>query len=331
MQTHFSIVDQIHARAIEVSARYKRAEADLIDVLQQIEDHRVFLKRGHASLFNYVVTELGLGENIAYSLITVARKARQVPGLKMQLQTGAMTLSNARRVAAVLTPQNQSEWLSKACDLSSRQLEREIVQERPEEATPERASYVSSNRIKLELGLSEREMLRLRRVQDLISQSRKRALSLEEVIEALNSDYLRRHDPVEKAKRHRVRQVTPNIEAQDPPDSGNLDASSVVKPTEPVRELVTRRDASHPDQKRVPIPSAIRHQVNLRDQRRCAYITPDGSRCNQARWIEIHHKIPISQRGPNTADNLMTLCSAHHQLMHQSGRPNRRDQLRTGA
>lgn len=313
---YLSEADQIHARAVEVSSRYKRAEADLIEILQQAEEHRVFLKRGHSSLFQYVVEELGFSESTAYGLITVARSSRQVPELKAQLRSGKITLSNARRIVSVLTPQNQAEWLSKASTLSSRQLEKEVIKVRSIEATPERASYVSYDRIKLELGLSEREMLRLRRVQDLMSQVQKRALSLEEVIEALNNEYLRRHDPVEKAKRHRVKQAAP-LSKHD-----QTEAPTTSNQTKTVKTLFARRvdsnlqATSKVEVKREPIPATVLHQVNLRDQRRCTHIKQNGSRCNQARWIEIHHKVPVSHGGPNTPDNLVTLCSIHHKFAH---------------
>ncbi len=291
--------DQIHARALEISARYRRAEVELIEILQEAEDHRVYLLRGHSSLYAYVTDELGLSEHVAYNLITVARKARQVPELKAQIQSGAITLSNARRVASVLTPQNQDEWIPKASTLSSRQLEKEIVRVRPKEATAERASYVTPNRVKLALGLSEAEMLKLRRVQDLLSQSQKRPVSLEETIEALTAEFLNRHDPVKKAKRHHVKHARPVNETPA--------AEPTTSPVTPEEPLVTRRE---------PIPANILHQVNLRDQRRCTHTLPNGLRCNQSRWIEIHHQIPVSQGGANTPDNLITLCSTHHKFLH---------------
>lgn len=100
---------EIHARAIAAVARYRKCEAELIDVLQAAERCRVHLKRGHASLFKYVVDELGLSENVAENMITIARKARAIPELKARITNGAITLSNARRVSAVLTPENQAE------------------------------------------------------------------------------------------------------------------------------------------------------------------------------------------------------------------------------
>lgn len=177
MSSVHSIAEQIHARAIELVRRYKSAQAELLDVIQQVEIHRVFVLRGHSSLFSYVVNELRLSENTAYSLITIARKARDIPELKTSLQSGAITLSNARRIAPVLTSINKNEWIEKAAELTMRQLEKEIVKVRPQEATRERASYVAPERMRLELGVSELELLKLRRAQDLLSQSSRRVVS----------------------------------------------------------------------------------------------------------------------------------------------------------
>ena len=292
MKNSLKITEQIHERALEVSARYKRAEADLIEILQQVEQHRVFVERGYSSLFQYVVKELGLSESVTYNLISVARKAREVPELKAELQKGTITLSNARKIAPVLTMENRAEWLQKASDLSQRQLEKEIVRVRPQTATPERATYVTPTRVSLNLGLSEKSMLELRRVQDLVSQSKRRPVSLEEVVEELSREYLERHDPAEKAKRHVVKKGFP---------------------TESVKTPVARQVRKD----RTPIPATILHRVNFRDQRRCTFTNSRGEKCNQTRWIEIHHKTPVSKGGTNDLENLVTLCSVHHDWVHR--------------
>lgn len=324
MQSVLSLTDQIHSQALEISTRYRRAEAELIDVIQRAEEHRVYIKRGHSSLFNYVIRELGLSESVAYSVITIARKVREVPELKTQIQSGALTLTSARRIVPLLKRGNQganAEWLKKACELSSRQLEKEIVKIHPQEATVERASYVNVDRIKLELGLSEREMLRLRRVQDILSQTKKRHVKLEETLQILTAEYLNRHDPLEKANRNQVRKGSlpqkKRLAEQETPilvHTEHRPSTAVGKLfARPVAKKITAQSKTHT---RKPIPSAIIHHVNRRDQRRCAEKLPDGSRCNQARWIEIHHKFPVHQGGSNDPENLITLCSAHHGFRH---------------
>ncbi len=74
--TAISITDQIHRRALEISVRFKRAEGELLEILEQVDRHRVYLQHGHSSLFLYVVHELRLSEGVAYNLITVSRKVQ---------------------------------------------------------------------------------------------------------------------------------------------------------------------------------------------------------------------------------------------------------------
>lgn len=118
MQYALNLSDQIHQKAIDASARYLRAESELIEILQQVEQHQVFLRRGHSSLFAYVVKELGLSGSVAYNLISVSRKAREVPELKAEIQEGNITLSNARKIVPVLNQENKTEWLKKAREAS---------------------------------------------------------------------------------------------------------------------------------------------------------------------------------------------------------------------
>ncbi len=305
-----NLVDQIHNRAIDLSTKYKRVEAELIDVLQLVDQHRVFLEKGHSSLFTYGVNELGLSESVAYNLISVSRKAREVPELKEAIEAGALSLSNARKIAPVLTLENKNEWIEKASKLSQRQLEKEIVKVHPRVATPEKVSYVTESRVQINFGLSETEMIKLRRVQDLLSQSRRKSVSLEEVLMELAGDYLHRYDPVEKAKRIIVKKGNQHNSTVQPV---SMQAETLQKEliTEPI-DLVVNESKS-----RTPIPASVLHQVNLRDRGRCTHLNQQGTRCNQTRFLDIHHRIPVSRGGQNALENLITLCSTHHRFVYR--------------
>lgn len=66
------------------------------------------------------------------------------------------------------------------------------------------------------------------------------------------------------------------------------------------------------------VPSSrVKKYVLARDQHRCTFTGPDGRRCESRRWLDVHHRIPRSDGGSNDPDNLVTLCSAHHRLMHE--------------
>jgi hypothetical protein len=63
--------------------------------------------------------------------------------------------------------------------------------------TPEKAKYVTEDRVNLNLGLSEKFYKRLKRVQDLESQRLRRPVTLEEAEEAMIDLYLEKKDPIE--------------------------------------------------------------------------------------------------------------------------------------
>ena len=325
-----TIQDQNHKKAQDVSARYRKTETELIEILEQVDQHKVYLRYGHSSLYQYVVKELKLSESVAYNFITVMRKVREVPALKHKMEIGEITLTNARQIAPVLNFSNQEEWLHKAAEFSKRRLEKEIVKIRPEVATPERTKYVTESRVKLELGLPEDKMMKLRRAQDLLSQATSQSASLEDTLIAMTEFYLKHKDPVKKARRVIVKKGF----AQKTTRSGILTEKMLPKKIltdqgQPVPgqvknlHLVNLQAPDVVNNKLIPrvvlrevIPSSILHQVNLRDQRKCRYINQKGERCSQSRWVEIHHKIPVSQGGQNTVANLITLCTVHHDWIH---------------
>ena len=69
-------------------------------------------------------------------------------------------------------------------------------------------------------------------------------------------------------------------------------------------------------QNRTPIPQGIKHKVILRDHGRCQFKVKADSICSSKRWIDLHHKIPLSQGGNHSVDNIVTLCRFHHQRWH---------------
>lgn len=57
---------------------------------------------------------------------------------------------------------------------------------------------------------------------------------------------------------------------------------------------------------RTTIPQSVRRQVLARDQHRCR-------KCGRRkRSLELHHIIPVPKNGPDTVENLISLCSSCH-------------------
>lgn len=259
---------EIYDRAVEVSRGYHRSQSRLIDVLQLLDVRKTYREYGCTSLYQFAVQDLKLSEDTAYSFITVARKAVTVPALKAEIALGTITVSKARRMCSVITRHNYDRWLELAKCSSVRVLEKEVARVNPKAAVSERASYVTAERMLLQLGVSESLMKKFRRVQDLECQSKQKHIDLEATLEAALDLFLERKDPVKKAER--------------------INAAR-------------------------PVPGRVEHAVNLRDQGKC-------TECGDSRWVDHHHIIPRESGGPDTLENLTTLCRAHHAMLHRRSR-----------
>jgi 5-methylcytosine-specific restriction endonuclease McrA len=284
---------EIHERALRFAKEFKRCEGNLIRILQEVDESKLYLDLSFTSLFQYAVKALELSEDVAYCFITVARKAKQVPELQNAIEDGSISVSKLKKAVSVITPENQAEWLDKLKTSTSKEIEREVARVNPKMAIPEKTKYVSENRLELKMGISQAIHDQLIRVQDLESKRMAKGASLEETLQALLQVYLEVKDPVKRAERVLKRAMA-----------------------KPEKQLVSRRVASRRDG-REPIPSATRHRIAIRDGGRCTHI--EGvKRCENQRWTEAHHVLPVAQGGNNSFENLTTLCSTHHKLAHIS-------------
>jgi len=290
--------DQLHQRALECVKRFKSAESELISILQTIDENKGFRLMGYASLFAYATKALHLSEAHAYTLITVSRKAKEIPELKKAISEGVITTNQARRITSVITPENKTQWIDKAATLSQRELEKEIVKVAPEQAVRETMKYVAPVRVKLVCGINEGLMKKLQQVQDILSQQKRSAASLEEALDELTRFYLEKKDPVKKAKR---------VLGKPPRNSARYE-----KPVSLPKAAGGRRTA---------IPARIKHEVMKREGGQCSHKLPDGSRCEQKRWLAFHHRKAVAEGGTNTSGNLTLLCHSHHALEHDLSMP----------
>lgn len=284
------LADQLHEEALAIVARYKTCEFDLVEVLQKIDRHQIYLSRMFRSLYQYATEGLGLSEEIAYAFINVARKSNEIPALKEEIKSGALTVAKAKRITAVLTRENQNHWLELARTSTKQKLEREIAMASPVHAVADQLKYIHPTaeksdsaqvlnlgqtvRVQLQAGISERLMLDIRRVQELISQRLRRPATLEDVIKAMVAEYLHKHDPV---------------------------------------QIAARRKTSDPEK---PVKIALKNQVMLKYQGQCAYKNKYGERCSKKTFLDVHHILPQSEGGTDDLGNLQLLCSGHHKMVH---------------
>ncbi len=278
-------IQSLHEMALGLVKTFKDSESALLDVLVRVRRDNGFFELGYPHLFAYCVHGLGLSEAQASYFSKVARKSEEVPELKLAVEQGLLSLSQARRVVPVITKETAGEWIAKAAALPQKELEREVRKVNPLAVTKDRVRIVAVDRSELKVGMSVEVERKLARVREILGP----AVSLEQTLERLVDDFLKRTDPVQKAERAEVRKAK--------------------RPT-------LGRSAPRPT---LGIPAHVLHAVNRRDRGQCQATLPNGSQCPEKNWVHLHHIVPKARGGANIADNLITLCSAHHRFTHRTG------------
>src|SRR5262249_47297636 len=61
------------------------------------------------------------------------------------------------------------------------------------------------------------------------------------------------------------------------------------------------------------IPAAVKRAVCERDQGRCTFASETGRRCEERRFLEYDHEVPVARGGEATVENIRLRCRAHNQ------------------
>lgn len=281
------VQSSIHERAVKISTKYLCAERGLIDVLADVERTRLHRNFDCPSLFRYAVDVLGLSEGISYALISIARKSREVPQLK------TLSVSKANRIVSIINKENAAELIRFAKSHTQKEIEFEVARRNPKAASRDRLKPISEDLVEMTNTVSKDFLTKLKRAQSLEAQKGHSA-RIADVLEAVVDKYLFHEDPVAKAARAAAKS-----------------------------ELCVRRvEPKKPNHsKRIKLSAEQKHTVFQRDGGRCTHVNEKGERCDSDRWIEVHHIRPVSMGGGNEPENLTTLCSFHHDLVHQLSFP----------
>ena len=302
-QIHGSKHNLLHEKALEVAATYKRSEIDLIEILQQVWQERIFYYFNCNSLFEYAVKKLHLSREVASIYNKIAKKALIIPGFKEQIQSGCISVSNANRICSVITPENKEKWFTLAQG-AKLQLEKAVALASPKTAIRDRA--IARNigdhvQMEIRFGASEKSFDDLKRAQDILSQKLQRAATMDDVYSAALQLFLDKNDPLRKSCR-----------ANSKTNSKTNQTQTDKKAASETKTLGTMKSVGAARNLKITVKRAVHHK----NESQCSHIDELGQRCQQRRHLHIHHIQPLSQGGTNHINNLTILCSGHHQAHH---------------
>ncbi len=194
---------KIHLAAVEAADTHRKSEMELLNALELVWKNKTFVKYGCRSLFEYSTKHLKLSEEMASIVNKIAKKFTEIPELKLQMETGDLSLSKVNRITAVVNKENLNHWVNVAKG-TKRNLEKEIAKAQPEKAIPERARHQKAGdtlRVAISYSMTQEEFALFERTQDLLSQKLKRPATLGEVHLAAIQELSAKLDPLKKPLR----------------------------------------------------------------------------------------------------------------------------------
>lgn len=223
----------------------------------------------------------------------------------------------SRRKTPLTSPRDNFVSLSRT--LSQKELEREVsltkAQQTSEPGLPiflEPTSLgmeLPKKVVQLKINVDIETEKKLQRLKELLAQKRQRPVNLDDLIQWCAEEMVEREDPVKKAERTLKRK-----ERGTKPENKSGQNKRIQN-----QAPATVQASSSSRKQRAAIPALIKNMKWQSSQGQCEAVGALRNRCIEKTWLEMHHKVPVSQGGDNSIENLIVLCRSHHQEVHRGG------------
>jgi hypothetical protein len=303
--------------AKRLAADERHATVALLRALSEVDNRRLYLGEGCASMFTYCTQVLHLSEGGAYNRIEACRVARRYPVICDELESSALTLTAIRLLAPHLTDENHRTVLESARHKSKREVEELVAALRPRPAAPTVIRRLPSSSSPPAAAASapvapatagprvpaSRPAPALTGPPTLVAPLAPDRYRLQVTLTGATYERFRRAQAL-------LRHAVPAGEAAEILDRA---LSLLVEHLERKRFAKTSRPrASMPSETRSRhISAAVRRRVWQRDDGRCAFIGTEG-RCRETAFLEFHHVEPYAVGGEPTTGNIELRCRAHN-------------------
>ena len=325
----------VHRRLLAIGKKRAKLEHELASWLVAAERLGVARHCGMASLFEYADRHLGLSHRQTEERLRVGKALAALPELDGAFEQGTLTFSHVRELSRVATDETEQAWLdwtlSRQSDGSEgerrrlREVEKAVARreqgQRPSDpGDPTRQTHRLSFEVKAETMALFRDLQAAIRkdlghaVDDdtLLLEVARRALGAGGERDEGRAPYqvaISRCDDCKQSRidaagqSHPVDETVASMAECDAQHIGDVDSPHVRETSPHVGEPTPRATQT--------IPPATRRNVLRRDNKRC--VVPG---CHNHRFLDLHHVTPRSEGGTHDADQLATLCGAHHRAAH---------------
>lgn len=269
----------LHEEILRLVKEERRLTGLVIEYLQKISEARLYLAFGYSTLFEYCTRALGYSEAGAYRRIVAVRLVQELPEIKEKLSDGRLNLTNLCLAQSLIA--------------------RESVE------------------VKKEI-LEKIENCTKRETQEILAEYFPTAQPVKESLRFISGEEALLHVRLSKETVGKLEKIK-NKRAHKNPSMNYSEliedmCDYILKKLEPSPKSKEKNQSKNIRY----IPAQLKRKIFQRDNNQCTYVSPiTQKRCESKHLLQIDHKIPVSQGGLTTEDNLRLLCQQHHKFVDQ--------------
>jgi 5-methylcytosine-specific restriction endonuclease McrA len=322
-----------------------KSTAVMLSRIGEYDWRKLFLEDGYPSMRAYCIRELNYSREKASKRIYAARTARKLPVLFDAVADGRLNLSGVVMLATYLRPGNVDELLAAATRRTNEEIAQLIAELFPRPDLPEQLEALAPPPGAQHSARNAGDMFSAgpgpvpehsppahphsaRNADDMFCAGPGPATS-PDPHSARNAEARARMIPLAPQKfgfqftgdqeTHDAYERVRNLLSHEVP-SGEM--ALVFKTALKLAEvqLMKRKFAatdrpghSRASADRRHIPAAVKRAVAERDREQCSFVSDSGKRCEERRFLEYDHEIPVARGGGSTVENVWLLCRAHNQ------------------
>lgn len=287
----------------ELCALAEQERVDLIKILTRLAEmgrRELAEETGYASLCMFCLRKLKFSEGSSFRRTKAAGACARFPRLLELIESGELNVGAVSAMADALTFENHQRVIKQAKGASRRDLERIIAGLNPEPKKPSERTRVVAVIAKAPEPHPSGTEFELEAPPAKIELRTEHSFTFSDASEAKLQrarDMLRHKFPLGDVEQIFDAALDALLKTLEDPKNPRPDAAP--RP----RDEQTRH-----------IPEWVKRKVRARDGNRCAYVSPDGTRCEERGFLEFDHAIPWSQGGSSDdPENIRQMCASHNQ------------------
>jgi hypothetical protein len=322
----------------ELAGDERRVQVEFLLHLDEFDRRRAFLELGHGSLWTYCLEALHLREASAGRRIGAMRVLRRFPWVAEALRDGRLCLTTLAQLRPVLTAENAEDLLARAAFRTNAEVDHLVASLRPRPAPREGLRLLASRAERAasllpedaspsqvtqgEASPSAEAAPRPPAPPPALPQAPPQALrSRKSEMRAVSEGKWSLRVTVDKSLRDDLETLAALLSHKV--RRGDLAAVLHEAVRCGIEKHGKRKGAVRPARKVAPktpkdpatVTAELRRQVWERDQGRCAWVGPDGKRCDSRWQVEVDHLDPVGRGGTARLDRLRLACRLHN-LLH---------------